>query len=128
MRTPPEVFQSNQIAAMLMFQANPGGMCKHFLNLRTDWPCEWTALYNGRMDARKSRLYDLKLIFSKWILVHSLAEFWIPKAGFWIPMPSIPDSTWKNFQDSGIRITLHEATFGNLSPGYFFIGWPLLRG
>ena len=72
------------------------------------------------MDARKSRLYDLKWIFSKWILVHSLAEFRIPKAGFWIPMPSIPDSTRKNFKDSGIRITLHEATFGNLFPGYFF--------
>ena len=102
-------------------------MCKHFLNLRTDWPCEWTALFNGRMDARKSRLYDLKWIFSKWILFHSLEEFWIPKAGFWIPRPSIPHSTRKNCQDSGIRITLHEATFGNFSPGYFFIGWPLLR-
>ena len=30
-------------------------------------------------------------------------------ARFWIPMPSIPDSTSKNFMDSGIRITLHGA-------------------
>ena len=41
--------------------------------------------------------------------VHSFARFWIPKAGFWIPIPSIPDSTCKNFLDSGIRITLHRA-------------------
>ena len=41
--------------------------------------------------------------------IHSLTRFWIPKAGFWIPMPSIPDSTCKNFLDSGIRITLHKA-------------------
>ena len=49
------------------------------------------------MDARESRLYDFN---GFWI--HSLA-------GFWIPMPSIPDSTTKNFLDSGIRITLHWA-------------------
>ena len=30
----------------------------------------------------------------------------------WIPMSSVPDSTNKNFQDSGIRITLH----GEISP------------
>ena len=41
--------------------------------------------------------------------IHSSAGFWILKAGFWIPMPSIPDSTSKNFLDSGIRITLHGA-------------------
>ena len=36
--------------------------------------------------------------------------FWIHYlAGFWIPMPSIRDSTSKNFLDSGIRITLHGA-------------------
>ena len=49
------------------------------------------------MDARESRLYDFN---GFWI--HSLA-------GFWIPMPSIPDSTSKNFLDSVIRITLHWA-------------------
>ena len=38
-----------------------------------------------------------------------LAGSWIPKARFWIPKPSIPDSTSKNFLDSGIRITLHGA-------------------
>ena len=41
--------------------------------------------------------------------IHFLARFWIPKAGFWIPIPSIPDSTCKNFLDSEIRITLHKA-------------------
>ena len=41
-----------------------------------------------------------------------LAGSWIPKAGFWIPEPSIPDSTNKNFLDSGIRITLHGAAHG----------------
>ena len=40
-----------------------------------------------------------------------LAGSWIPKAGFWIPEPSIPDSTSKNFLDSGIRITLPFCTF-----------------
>ena len=45
------------------------------------------------MNARESRLYDFN-------------GFWIPKAGFWIPMPSIPmpripDSTTKNFLDAG---------------------------
>ena len=39
-----------------------------------------------------------------------LAESWIPKAGFWIPKPSIPDSSSKNFLECGIRITLHVAT------------------
>ena len=39
--------------------------------------------------------------------IHSWAGFWIPKAGFRIPMPAIPGSTSKNFPDSGIRITLH---------------------
>ena len=41
--------------------------------------------------------------------IHSLAGFWILKAGFWIPMHSIPDSARKNFVDSGIWITLHGA-------------------
>ena len=58
----------------------------------------------------------LKAIYAIWngfsangFWVHSFARFWIPKAGFWIPIPSIPDSTCKNFLDSGIRITLHRA-------------------
>ena len=34
---------------------------------------------------------------------------WIPWMGFRIPKPRIPDSTSKNFQDSGIRIPLHGA-------------------
>ena len=37
------------------------------------------------------------------------AGFWILKAGFWILIPSIPDSIGRNFQDSRIRITLHGA-------------------
>ena len=36
-------------------------------------------------------------------------RFRIPWAGFRIPKPSIPDSTSKNFLDSGIRIPLHGA-------------------
>ena len=41
----------------------------------------------------------------------STNEFWIHSlAGFWIPMPSIPDSTSKNFMDSGIRITWGESS------------------
>ena len=43
--------------------------------------------------------------------IHSLEESWFPKAGFWIPIPSIPDFTSKNFLDSGIRITFHGAKF-----------------
>ena len=39
----------------------------------------------------------------------SLVGFRIPSAGFWIPKPRIPDSTSKNFLDSGIRIPLHGA-------------------
>ena len=36
-----------------------------------------------------------------------LVAFWIPTAVFRIPSPRIPDSTDKNFQDSGIPIRLH---------------------
>ena len=60
------------------------------------------------MDARESRLYDFN---GFWI--HSLA-------GFWIPMPSIPDSTSKNFLDSGIQITLHGAKTSQLFRLNFF--------
>ena len=67
-----------------------------------------------------------------------LAGSWIPKAGFWIPEPSIPDSTSKNFLDSGIRITLHGAKHCyNNSLGHVpcrsnqilpFRDWPLVGG
>ena len=44
-------------------------------------------------------------------LVQSLKWFRIPWAIFRTPKPRIPDSTSKNFPNSGIPILLHEATF-----------------
>ena len=61
------------------------------------------------MRARESHLCDLKWIFSEWILGSFFREILDSKAGFWIPIPSIPDYTCKNFLDSGIRITFHRA-------------------
>ena len=50
-----------------------------------------------------------------------LNGFWIhSSAGFWIPMPIIPDSTSKNFLDSGIQITLHGAKTSQLFRLNFF--------
>ena len=65
------------------------------------------ALFIGDMLSQSSRLgVDFSNLDSG---LQKLVEFQIPKAGFWIPKPKIPDSTSKNFLDSGIRITLHEA-------------------
>ena len=50
--------------------------------------------------------------------IHSIAEFWIP-------MPSILDSTSKNFLDSGIRITLHGATLCSLFSTGVLVWWYL---
>ena len=49
---------------------------------------------------------------SMWSVRSMWSAVWILKAGFWIPMPGIPDSARKNFLDSGIWITLYGAIFG----------------
>ena len=51
----------------------------------------------------------VKAVYAIWNKF-SANRFWIHSlVGFWIPMPTIPDSTSKNFLDSGILITLHGA-------------------
>ena len=70
-----EVFQNNQIAAILMFQANPVGFESSL----------WAPIDN------------VSELHSSGFWIPFLAGSWIPKAGFWIPEPSIPDSTSKNF-------------------------------
>ena len=56
--------------------------------------------------------FNLEWIFSKLDSgFQSLVGFRILSAGFRIPKPRIPDSRSKKFQDSGIRIPLHGATF-----------------
>ena len=58
----------------------------------------------------------------------SLVEFRIPWAVFWIPKPRIPDSTSKNFTDSGMGNLLYGAmkdvllvSQKNLNPGQIWL-------
>ena len=59
-----------------------------------------------------SEFQELDFSLCQWKLdsgFPSLVGFRILWAVFWVPKPRIPDSTSKNFTDSGIRIPLHGA-------------------
>ena len=59
--------------------------------------------------------FNLEWIFSKLDSgFQSLVGFRILIAGFRIPKPRIPDSRSKKFLDSGIRIPLHGANYGDV--------------
>ena len=53
----------------------------------------------------------------------SLVRFWIPYDVFRVPKPRILESTSKNFSVSGIRISLHGASFRRL----FTTSWQQAR-
>ena len=72
------------------------------LTLSTDWPPEWTALYSGCMDAGETVNTIWNGFSASRFWIPFSVGSWIPKAGFWIPEPSILDSTSKTFLDSGL--------------------------
>ena len=77
----------------------------------------WVETYLTDSLHRDFRIPELDSSFIQWNLVsgfQSLVGFRIPWVVLRIPNPRISDSTSKNFPQSGIGISLHEATENEL--------------
>ena len=88
----------------------------------------------GLVKERKGRnipsswfLFPIIPVLCQWNLDSGLRRQWrqwdsgVPWAEFWISKPTVPDSTGKNFPDSGIRIPLHVWSLANHCN---ISGWP----